>query len=73
LRGPIGSRHPAVHWLLVDHRWRRRGVGRLLLGELERASWQLGYGQLQAETLSSWTEAVAFYEAMGFVRLPRGG
>jgi GNAT superfamily N-acetyltransferase len=68
MRGPANSPQPVVHWLLVAGAWRRQGVGRLLLGAVERECWGRGFRQLNVQTLSSWTEAVAFYQAMGFAR-----
>jgi GNAT superfamily N-acetyltransferase len=55
-----------VHWLLVDPRWRRRGIGQLLMSHLERAAWDAGWREIQLETHAGWTEAVAFYQSMGF-------
>jgi GNAT superfamily N-acetyltransferase len=49
-----------VHWLLVDPAWRRRGIARLLISHLEVA----------LETHSGWTAAVAFYQSMGYERVP---
>ncbi len=67
MRGRQGQEQPVVHWLLVAPHWRRRGVGRMLLSAVECECWKLGYPEIQLETLSHWTEAVAFYQAMGFV------
>lgn len=55
-----------VHWLLVDPAWRRRGIGRLLMSHLERAAWADGRREVHVETHAGWTEAVAFYRAMGY-------
>ncbi|HEY4235385.1 MAG TPA: GNAT family N-acetyltransferase [Lacipirellulaceae bacterium] len=57
---------PVVHWLLVDPRWRRLGIGRVLLLRLEQAAWDAGWRELQLETHANWKEAVAFYQSMGF-------
>ena len=57
---------PVVHWLLVDPRRRRRGIGRLLMSHLERAAWDEGWREIQLETHSGWTDAVAFYQSIGF-------
>jgi GNAT superfamily N-acetyltransferase len=61
---------PVVHWLLVDPAWRRRGVGRLLMSNLERAAWDDGWREMQLETHSSWSAAVAFYQSIGYSSVP---
>jgi GNAT superfamily N-acetyltransferase len=66
--GAAGS-VPVVHWLLVHPSFRRRGVGRLLLRNLERAVWDAGLREVQAETHSNWEAAVAFYQSIGFASL----
>jgi GNAT superfamily N-acetyltransferase len=63
--GATGS-VPVVHWLLVDPRWRRRGIARLLMSRLEEAAWKAGWRELQLETHVNWSEAVAFYQSIGF-------
>lgn len=57
---------PAVHWLLVDPRQRRRGVGRLLLSSLEAACWAAGHRKIWLETHAGWASALAFYQALGY-------
>ena len=47
---------------------RRRGLGRLILGELEAAARRLGYSKIKLETGIRQPEAIAFYESSGFVR-----
>jgi len=60
---------PVVHWLLVDPAFRRLGVGRLLMSYLERAAWDAGWREVQLETHSGWTSAVAFYHSIGYAPL----
>jgi GNAT superfamily N-acetyltransferase len=60
---------PAIHWLLVDPTWRRRGIGRLLISRLERAAWNAGWREVQLETHTGWSAAVAFYQSMGYAPL----
>jgi GNAT superfamily N-acetyltransferase len=60
------GRVPVVHWLLVDPAWQRRGVGRLLMSQLERAAWEAGFREVQLETHSGWMAAVAFYQSIGY-------
>ena len=57
---------PVVHWLLVDPASRRRGVGRLLMSQLERAAWDDGWREIELETHAGWQAAVAFYQSIGY-------
>jgi GNAT superfamily N-acetyltransferase len=57
---------PVVHWLLMDPRYRRRGVGRLLMSCLELAAWHDGWREIELETHAGWTAAVAFYQSIGY-------
>ena len=49
---------------------RGRGLGRLLLGELERHGRELGYAGLVLETGDRQEAALALYERAGYVRRP---
>lgn len=66
IREGRAGRAAVVHWLLVDPGWRRRGVGRLLMSQLEQAAWEDGFRAVELETHSGWSAAVAFYESMGY-------
>jgi GNAT superfamily N-acetyltransferase len=66
LRHGTVSTMPVVHWLLVDPAWRRRGIGRLLVSHLESAAWNDGWREIELETHSGWTPAVAFYQSIGY-------
>lgn len=57
---------PSIHWLLVDPDCRRQGIGRLLVTAVEETCWRAGRTTLTLETLTSWTDAVKFYEALGY-------
>ncbi len=57
---------PVVHWLMVHPRWRRRGLGRLLMAHLETAAWDAGHRELWLETHVAWEAAVKFYESLGY-------
>lgn len=57
---------PAVHWLGVLPAWRRRGVARLLMAQLERCCWDEGFGEIRLETHRHWHSAAAFYRAAGY-------
>jgi GNAT superfamily N-acetyltransferase len=65
-RGVPGRSCASIHWLLVDPDNQGQGVGRLLVAAVEETCWQAGRKTLTLETLSSWTGAVAFYEALGY-------
>jgi GNAT superfamily N-acetyltransferase len=54
--------------LWVDPEWRRRGVGRRLMDEAESAAHRLGFFSLHLATGDHQPEAVALYEASGWVR-----
>lgn len=60
------ARVAVIHWLLVDPVWRRRGVGRLLISQLEQAAWSDGWREVHLETHARWTDAVTFYQSIGY-------
>src|SRR5262249_39191762 len=66
LRQGASATVPVVHWLLVDPAWRRRGVGRLLMSQLERAARDDGWREIELETHAGWEAAVAFYQSIGY-------
>jgi GNAT superfamily N-acetyltransferase len=77
LAGPVGTvalalrqsaegTVPVVHWLCVLPTWRRRGIGRLLMTNLEQAAWDEGYRQVALETHESWRAAAALYDSLGY-------
>ncbi|HWB10018.1 MAG TPA: GNAT family N-acetyltransferase [Pirellulales bacterium] len=62
----LRGRRPVVHWLMVAPEWRRHGVGRFLMANLEAACWRAGHRELSLETHVGWTAAEAFYRAVGY-------
>jgi len=66
LRGSGEEAKPVVHWLAVVPRWRRRGIGRLLIKRLEATCWDAGYRQVWLETHVAWTAAARLYESLGY-------
>jgi len=66
LRGTGAAARPVVHWLAVLPEWRRRGVARMLMAELEAAAWDAGYRAVYLETHAGWTAAADFYHALGY-------
>lgn len=69
--GRAENSRPALHWLLVDPAWRRRGVARALVSRLERRCWELGRYEIVVETHSAWRSAAQFYRALGYLAPPR--
>lgn len=65
-RSPPPAPRPAIHWLAVRPRFRRRGIGRLLVHTAEATCWDLGCRQMWLETHVAWTEALALYQALGY-------
>jgi GNAT superfamily N-acetyltransferase len=62
---------PVVHWLMVQPRWRRHGIGRLLMAHLEGAAWDAGYREIWLETHAAWDAAVKFYQSQGYQSVQR--
>jgi ribosomal protein S18 acetylase RimI-like enzyme len=59
----------SIAWLLVHPEARRRGIGRLLVGQACRRAHAWGGSELQVECRADWQGAIAFWEAMGFATL----
>ena len=68
-RGDPPRDKPVVHWLAVVPSYRQRGIGRLLIAALEKACWDAGHREVRLETHAAWTEALEFYEALGYRRI----
>lgn len=66
-RGTPENAMPVVHWLTVHPAWRRRGIARMLMVNLEREAWNLGHRQICLETHADWREAAVLYQALGYV------
>lgn len=66
MRGSGPDAKPAVHWLAVLPGFRQRGMGRLLMANLEAAVWDAGGRQLYLETHADWSEAVRLYQSLGY-------
>jgi GNAT superfamily N-acetyltransferase len=66
IRQSASAAVPVVHWLCVSPRWRRHGVGRLLMSILEQAAWDAGYREVALETHEAWREAASLYDALGY-------
>jgi putative acetyltransferase len=59
--------------MYVRPAWRRRGIARMLLAELERHARNKGYVLLRLETASGQPEAIALYQSAGYVAIPPFG
>lgn len=66
MRGDGPTARPVVHWLMVDPRYRRQGIGRLLMQTLEQTAYGLGHRQVWLETHAAWNAAARLYEQMGY-------
>ena len=66
-----GYRHTVEHSIHVDGDRHRRGIGRLLLGELINRARTCGVHVLVAGIDSSNEGSIAFHTAMGFVEVAR--
>lgn len=65
-RGVGPTAKPVVHWLAVAPGFRRRGIGKLLVANLEATAWDANERQIWLETHESWVEAGHLYEALGY-------
>ena len=66
--GAIGT--GALRGVLVARQWRRRGVGRALVHELERRFSDLGARRVRVLVLAHDAGALAFWAAMGYPGVP---
>jgi uncharacterized damage-inducible protein DinB/GNAT superfamily N-acetyltransferase len=62
-----------VKRMFVAPAFRRRGLARRILSELESLAQQLGYRMIRLETGTRQPEAIALYESADYVRIPRYG
>lgn len=63
----------SIPWLIVHPAARRRGMGRRLVARAVAHARSLGAATITADSLASWPEAVAFWQAVGFTRRPAAG
>lgn len=62
-----------VKRMFVVSAFRRRGLARHILSELELLARQLGYQSIRLETGTRQPEAIQLYESAGYARIPRYG
>ena len=72
LRNP-DRKKPSVNWLMVHPRWRRRGIARFLMWQLESQPLAEGESEVILETRSDWEAAVRFYGSVGYEQLTSRG
>jgi putative acetyltransferase len=70
---PMDSESAEIKRMYVAAAARRRGIGLLLLAELERIAAGFNYKILRLETGFRQPEAIALYEKSGFKRIPAFG
>jgi GNAT superfamily N-acetyltransferase len=70
---PLEGDAAEVRRVYVLPGFRRLGLARLLLGQLERAAAELGYTTLRLETGDRQLPAMALYETCGYRRIPPFG
>lgn len=56
-----------INYLAVDIDYRRSGLGRELMGEVEARLFALGCPKINLQIRSDNTAVIAFYQAIGFV------
>ena len=66
LRGQSPTAKAVVHWLMVEPRFRRRGIAHQLMNTLEAAAYAAGYREVHLETHAAWTSAAEFYTRLGY-------
>jgi putative acetyltransferase len=61
-----GEKAVEIRKMYLDSKIRGQGLGKYLLGQLERSIFARGYNQIWIETASILTTAVKLYEASGY-------
>lgn len=51
--------------------YRRKGVGKAILAEIDRLAHEFGYSSIKLQTGPKQPEAAALYERVGYYRIPR--
>jgi GNAT superfamily N-acetyltransferase len=67
---PDGDREGWISKLFVDAEYRRLGVARILLDDLEEEARMRGWRRLGLSTRNVFREAIALYESRGWIRGP---
>lgn len=59
--------------MFTNPKFRKRGLGSSIVGELENWAKELGYKKVVLETSKDLTNAISVYEKSGFQRIPNYG
>lgn len=73
LSGKMTEKSGGIVILLVEERFRRQGIGRLLVGEFLRRCRKKKINEVYVDTLESFPGALAFYRFLGFSILTSSG
>jgi putative acetyltransferase len=65
--GNLGAKAVEIRKMYLNASTRGKGLGKYLLGELERSIIAKGYREIRIETASSLTAAVKLYESSGYL------
>ncbi len=65
---PFWQHAPGVYmmWIVLDEQWRRRGIGRAMLANLEVYARQQGAEKLRSDCREDQAYSIGFLKAMGF-------
>ncbi len=66
---PLDTRTCEAKRMYVDPAYRRQGLARRILAELEALAPKLGFSTIRLETGTLQPEAIALYESSGYVRI----
>lgn len=70
---PVAEGIAEIKHLYVSPEWRRRGIARGILAELEKRALELGYHTLRIAAAPPQAEALQLYETCGYRRSPLFG
>ena len=62
-----------VQFLVVHPEHRKRGIGRLLMNEIEAAARQRGFSRMHLSTSSDNHQAISLYESLNWEKIPELG
>jgi len=62
-----------VQFLVVDPDHRRRGIGRLLMNEIEALARQRGFSRMHLSTSADNHQAISLYESLNWEKIPELG
>lgn len=65
---PVSADTVQIMRMSVGKKWRRQGIGRMILEALCHRAYNSGYSRAILETTASWEEVIAFYRDFGFER-----